>query len=541
MRAALALAVVLTGCPGPEWVSVSSTIVEDGFDLLVTSPDEDAMIFVDREDLSEIGRREEVGASHVVVTADGPFVTSALARAEQLPCNGLGAASWTRQEQLVVACPHDDLVGRFDGTATAEVARPLALAVVDDVVHVASRDRLVQLDARTLEVLEEREVARPDGLSVAPIEALAVDPSGDVAAVYTVVDNLNRDLAPEDGGYGSVVDGSPRIQPWIDHPDCPGPYAIFDGGERVFSDPSAAAFDDQGRLWIVHRGTQNVAVLECDKQAPRRGMPRLVANQTIGAGGRGIVIVDGVGFVDVGFEHAVARVPADAPPTSRTRATSLVRWSPAALRGRLTFFDATNTHLTPSGILSCGTCHPGGGEDGLTWFFHTEGVPRKLRRTPPVFGANPGIKPLHWDGEFRAADTLVRTTITELMGGDGLVISGSDVGAFMQEAQPPPGGQASFFDTELYGRLGCVDCHRGWPGTDGQAHTVVPPSDDPDAHLDPVFTPTLRGVRARGPWLHDGRAATLRSVFFEHGVGAHDLSAADPDDVDRLLSYLESL
>jgi cytochrome c553 len=466
-----------------------------------------------------------------------------------LPCGGIGALVQTAAGNVLAACPNDDRVVDIEGTLQAFVARPAALVVVDEVLHVASRDRVVLLDATTLETLGEEVVDRPEGASVSPITVLAVDPSGDVAAVYTVVDNDDRTHPPEQGGYGSVVAATPHIHPRVYPPDCGGPYALFDGGERVFSGPTAAAFDPQGRLWIVHGDTRNVAVLECDKRPASDEIPTLVANQRIGAGARGIVIAeDGESaFVDVGFDHAVAYVTLDEAPTSRTRAPDITLFSDAALRGRRIFFDATNTHLTPSGILTCGTCHPAGGEDGLSWFLHTTNVPRKVRRTPGIWGADPTIKPLHWDGEFGDAEVLIGTTIRELMGGDGLVISASDVAAFMAELTPPPGAPHDPAEVasgeSVFASADCATCHSGPEHTDGAPHSVLTPSGDDDRRLDQVVTPSLLGVRGRGPWLHDGRADTLRSVLTDHNPDdAHGITGdLDPDDLDRLLLYLETL
>jgi len=42
----------------------------------------------------------------------------------------------------------------------------------------------------------------------------------------------------------------------------------------------------------------------------------------------------------------------------------------------------------------------------------------------------------------------------------------------------------------------------------------------PDARLTAVVTPTLLGVRGRGPYFHDGRAATLLDVL-ARSAGRH--------------------
>jgi cytochrome c peroxidase len=56
-------------------------------------------------------------------------------------------------------------------------------------------------------------------------------------------------------------------------------------------------------------------------------------------------------------------------------------------------------------------------------------------------------------------------------------------------------------------------------------------------------TPSLRGVGARGPWLHDGRAATLTDRFYPQVGGANHGSTAhlSNEDVRLLVGYLESL
>jgi len=91
---------------------------------------------------------------------------------------------------------------------------------------------------------------------------------------------------------------------------------------------------------------------------------------------------------------------------------------------------------------------------------------------------------------------------------------------------------------------GCAGCHSGIAFTDGELHTgVLEPSSDPDARLDSSVTPSLRGVRARAPYFHDGRAVTLSDAVREHrnaqGDRYGDLLTAD--DIQSLTLYLETL
>ncbi|HJL44445.1 MAG TPA: c-type cytochrome, partial [Polyangiaceae bacterium LLY-WYZ-15_(1-7)] len=341
---------------------------------------------------------------------------------------------------------------------------------------------------------------------------------------------------------------------------CGGRYARFDGGPLAMSGPSALAWHGEaGLLWVAHRSTGNVALVACSaarglaEPSPRR--PRVLATWRVGRGPGGIALSDDgrTAWVDVGFDHAVARLVWDgvegphALDAALRRPLGETRLSARALEGRSVFFDARDTHLTPSGVVSCASCHPGGGEDGLRWFLHTPGVERKLRRTPPAWGARPSLAPYHWDGEFEEAERLALVTIRELMEGDGLLVDLEALAAFMAELPPPPPRPADDPAAAARGEAlfaeRCESCHRDRVGADGAAHGLLPPSADPDALMPAVHTPSLAGVRARPPFLHDGRAPTLRAVLTDaNPADAHartsDLDAAALAD---LLAYLETL
>ena len=135
-------------------------------------------------------------------------------------------------------------------------------------------------------------------------------------------------------------------------------------------------------------------------------------------------------FIDVGFDHAVARVVVDPdadaallrPALAVRRDVAAQVLSDAALRGRSLFHDAVDTHLTPSGVVTCASCHPRGEEDGLAWFLHTDDVARKLRRTQPAWGGRTALAPLHWSGELDDAAALALSTTRALLDGDGLLV-----------------------------------------------------------------------------------------------------------------------
>ncbi|HEX7442713.1 MAG TPA: c-type cytochrome, partial [Acidimicrobiales bacterium] len=487
----------------------------------------------------------------------------------------------------LVTCPDDDRAVVVDprlGTVVGAVqvgGRPAAASVQGDTVSIGSEATASVLDVDAGGLLRAATAAGPTGDPTDPGGASTVVPApadrrpsvlaaltpgttaGQPMGAYQLVDNgTDRDRPPDQGGYGQPFDGRARIEPAA-LAACGGEFADFRRDDRRFSGPSAAVYEPgTKRLLVVLASTRNVAVLDCG--GTRSGSAAVLGSFRVGAGSRGIALAaDGRrAWVDVGYDHAVAEVdlsgdpsrfaPRDAEPRQVVRrSTTTMDLSPRAQDGRLLFPDATNPHLTPAGVVTCASCHPSAGADGQVWFLHTAEVPRKFRRTPSALGADPSTKPLHWDGEYHSTTDLVSDTIRNLMGGDGLLVDSSTIGDYLRELRPPANrpvttGAAAgvargraLFESDA---VGCAWCHSGDRLTDGQAHSVVPPSTDPDGVLAEVVTPALLGVRGRGPYLHDGRAPTLRDVLTAaNPTDSHGhTSNLSPDQIDDLVAYLES-
>lgn len=587
--ACVALATTLGACADdpPSRGAHASTIVVDGDTVLVTSPDDDAVVALDATTLVERARLVIAGAPTKLARLDdspegaGALVVSLAQAAEvawvdgavggfedarivrvPVPCGGTGAVLALSASDALVACPHDDrLVHLRDAAVVSTYAssgRPTALARTGDRIYVGlSRAGSVRvLDATTLAAIEERTLESTPGVAAVQLDAFATDGDAPIASYQRVDFDRDRTRDPRLGGYGAVVDGAPRLEPRLLAP-CGGRYARFDGSERVASGPSALAFDAaRRRLWIAHRQTGNVVLVACGPSsrtglaAPSDREARVLGAVYVGRGLEGLALDDdGSVFVDVAFDHAIARLRevegALSIVTQRTRSLGPTAMSAAALRGRALFHDARDTQLTPSGVVTCASCHPGGGEDGLAWFLHTTTVGPKLRRTPPAWGARPSLAPYHWDGEHESAQELTLGTIRALLEGDGLLVELDAIAAYLEELAPPPPRPADAPAAAARGRTlfdaRCASCHPGG-GSDGLAHPIVPASDDAAASLERAFTPTLQAVRARPPYLHDGRAATLRDALTtadpDSRHGAADLSAPDLDD---LVAYLETL
>ena len=91
------------------------------------------------------------------------------------------------------------------------------------------------------------------------------------------------------------------------------------------------------------------------------------------------------------------------------------------------------------------------------------------------------------------------------------------------------------------GKAGCAVCHPAPYYTDRKMHNVgaVSPS-EPDGKYD---TPTLVECYRTGPYLHDGRASSLKDALTTHDPeGKHgDTKQLTPQEVDDLVTFLLSL
>ncbi len=207
--------------------------------------------------------------------------------------------------------------------------------------------------------------------------------------------------------------------------------------------------------------------------------------------------------------------------------------------GRLLFYSAVSSKMAADGAgVSCSTCHFDGRNDGLTWSF----VDAQLQ-TPSLAAAIAETAPYTWTSgvDTLAAEALV--TSQGRMGGTSLTTADAKgIAAFITglpavrvaTAGLDPAalarGQALFESSAV----GCADCHPAPLYTDNQNHDIY--------GLLGVNTPSLVGISASSPYLHDGAAGTLRDVLRSAADGAMgstgELTAAEVDDLESFLLSL---
>jgi mono/diheme cytochrome c family protein len=195
-------------------------------------------------------------------------------------------------------------------------------------------------------------------------------------------------------------------------------------------------------------------------------------------------------------------------------------------------------HSNSGSGLACASCHGEGGDDGNVWHFDKLGS----RRTPSLRGTLDGTAPYHWDGAMKDISQLADEVMTGRMNGPPLAVDQKSALQSWLFALPAPSlpapsdpaavarGKALFESADV----GCATCHSG-PKLTSSA-TV-------DVGTGGAFqVPSLVGVSARAPFLHDGCAATLADRFLSCGSPQHgrtsQLTAAEVDD---LVAYLSTL
>jgi YVTN family beta-propeller protein len=196
---------------------------------------------------------------------------------------------------------------------------------------------------------------------------------------------------------------------------------------------------------------------------------------------------------------------------------------------------------------SCATCHPEARIDGLNWDLMNDGLgnPKNTKsmllahQTPPAMSS--GIRD--------HAETAVRSGIKFIQ---FVVRPESDAAAideYLKALPPIPSpflvnGQRSESaerGAKVFEQAGCATCHPAPLYTDLKPYLV---GTGKDRESDLAFdTPTLIEIWRTAPYLHDGRAASLREVLTQHNAGdQHGVtSTLLSEQMDDLTNFLLSL
>ncbi len=192
---------------------------------------------------------------------------------------------------------------------------------------------------------------------------------------------------------------------------------------------------------------------------------------------------------------------------------------------------------TPVGI-ACASCHPEGREDGLVWKFEFG-----ERRTQSIAGGILARAPYHWVGDMTDLPKLMNDVFAVRMAAGTTTNSQRlSLGPWLDRIPAPAPvpavdaaaaerGRVLFESAELQ----CTQCHNGEQLTNNQRVNVGTGGN--------FKVPSLKGIGARAPFMHDGCAATLTDRFTTCGGGdLHGKTAQlDPAQLADLVTYLDTL
>lgn len=353
--------------------------------------------------------------------------------------------------------------------------------------------------------------------------------------------------------------------------------ARIDTNASTFSTPvnfprAITVTRDQQRAYVVLAGTN--AVMGIDVTTP--SAPSLIGFWPVGDNPRGIVLSpdETRAYVMNYLSRDVSVL--DLTDTIRRPEIARVATSPETLEadvleGKILFNRASDPRLSRLGWLSCASCHLDGGVDGTSWT-----TPEGLRQTMPLWELA-GTAPFHASAtrdEIQDFDHDIRT----LMGGDGLSASPpSMLGApaagrsealdalatFVLRGIRPPNAPPTDADMISAGRAvfdhaGCAACHHGraWtmsrlPGEPGsleptgavQVEAILIDVGTYRPHSDVLGSngfdvPTLLGLHATAPYLHDGSAKNLHEVLHND---AHTGGTLRGSEIEALVAFLRSI
>lgn len=405
--------------------------------------------------------------------------------------------------------------------------------------------------------------------------AAALSPDGLSAWVPSKQDNIKRGTLRD--GVGLNHDQSLRaIASRIDLAAQAEDYAgrvDFDNSGM----PSAAVYDPWGiYVFVALESSRAVAVVDAWNKRVITRFPAGLAPQglALSPDGRTLFVHNFMArTVSIHDVSSLAQGGTDTPVTLGVINTIQTETlSATVLRGKQLFYDAADPRLALQEYISCAACHNDGGHDGRVWDFTGSG--EGLRNTITLRGhGSQGM--LHWTGNFDEVQDF-EGQIRAFSGGTGLMTDAQfNTGTRNQPLGDPKAGISSDLDalaayvTSLTGEAdsphrnaagsltadaaagervfrqqNCAACHGGTqftisaPGVFRDIGTIIQPTSGKrlNGPLTGFDVPTLRGIWATAPYLHDGSAATLAAA-----VSAHQGVTLNATDLANLVAYLEQI
>jgi len=434
------------------------------------------------------------------------------------------------------------------------------------------------IDAAAMKVVGQRRSDQPMHV----LQQIAV--SADGRHAYTVHLQPNFNITPSQLGQGWIQKNCLTVVPLAGAG--PPVTVLLDNVNRGAGNPYGVAISADGRsLYVTHTGVHRVSVIDLprlhalidglkprarEEAAYRLGLlwqgrkPIIRRTGCGGLGPKGIAVspADGALLVANFFSGSVTVLDAGARRVVATIPLGPRQPETVERRGEFLFCSARHCFQN---WLSCESCHPGVRADALNWDLMNDGLtnPKNAKslvgswQTPPSMAL----------GVRARMEVAVEKGFLFIQFHDVSRKDKDAVSAYLRSVKfiPSPFHRrpdGSLDDRAKRGRkvfekAGCDSCHPAPLYTDRQMYDVgtrgerdvravpntnhdAPPKVQPTDEFD---TPTLLEMYRTGPYLHDGRAATLREVLTKYNVDDRHgrTSNLTPQELDDLVAFLRSL
>lgn len=282
------------------------------------------------------------------------------------------------------------------------------------------------------------------------------------------------------------------------------------------------------------------------RRVPLDGRPTEIAfapdNQTVYVAN---YLLDAVQVVNAETASIEATIPLGGP-----KDLSLAR------QGEWLFHDASRSL---NQWYSCNTCHSDGHTNGSDFDTLNDGwqdlstTHQRSRKKVPTMRRVTETGPWTWHGWQHGLDDAMVESFTKSMQGnrprpDEIKAIVAYLGTLDYPRNPYRKPDGTLTDSAIRGeavfkssKAACNTCHGGPEFTDGKVHDLgLGESRDVYKGHNP---PSLRGTYDKAPYLHDGRAATLRDLLTQdHSPElVTGLGALEQGELADLIAYLQSL
>ncbi len=311
------------------------------------------------------------------------------------------------------------------------------------------------------------------------------------------------------------------------------------------AEPGTIATLNDGRLAVVIRGTDELLF---SQMPDRRGRFQFARGQRVETGTRPVHVAataDGTKLIvtnQLSDSLSVIDVPAgpETPATAATLIASKAKPLTAIHKGERAFFSGKLSH---DGWLSCNSCHIDGHTPGLRADTLGDDSFGTAKVIPSLLGVS-DTAPWGWSGNFQSLENQIAKSIRTTMHGTVDNQTSTDIAAYLRTLKPRPNTSADInaedADVDMGRRIfaanDCNTCHEPDRFTSNRVVDVGLKDESGQRRFNP---PSLRGLRYRRAFFHDGRATSIDDALRMHlsGLGKQ-LPKSDRQILKQFLNAL---